>query len=342
MASSGQPEDQNNVHAVPTQSTAATAQRARPQAAEGPFEGYRSSGQSGYSGGEYGGYSSGYPSQPQSTHSTTGGTAAAPVRRGSNNTALATLVGLVAVAALALMGYLIFRHNGSAPEAKGSGAPTVSASSGASSAPSSGQPVPSSSSDGAAPSVASSDGGAAPAPSASSSAAQQPAPAQPAPSSSDAGTASSTGIDSLPNLISRYSDGGTEYAITRQGDSISIYQADGSQPQELSTISLPGKGGQVSFLSLSGCSKPLVLFNADKGSSAAYGWNNGQYQAFRGSSDGSMTPDGGNGKGFKTYGVNATKDGKLEYRDTSKQHRGQGNQFDSCERSDPDVLHKSN
>ena len=78
---------------------------------------------------------------------------------------------------------------------------------------------------------------------------------------------------------------------------------------------------------------------AGSSGSAAYGFDGSGYQAYVGSSGGSMTPSGGAGTPPRSYGVNSYN-GMLEMRDTAKQkNRGSGNHFDSCESAGPDVLH---
>lgn len=133
--------------------------------------------------------------------------------------------------------------------------------------------------------------------------------------------------------------GGSDYAMTREGNTVTVWRAGSEGASRIGSFTLRGGGGSngLDFINLPGCSAPVVAWNAASASgSAAYGYDGSGYQAYVGSSSGSMSPSGGSPS---SYGVNAYN-GMLEIRDSSKQKaRGSGNHFDSCESASPDVLH---
>lgn len=126
------------------------------------------------------------------------------------------------------------------------------------------------------------------------------------------------------------STGENDYLAARRGSSVTIYEAAGSDIKTAGTVNLQGQVGSIDFISLSECSKPILIHNAgsSKGSSA-YGWDGSGYQAYLSGDKGNMYPTAGDGGSIYAYGVNEYNGG-IEYRDAKGVERGQGNHFYKC------------
>lgn len=292
------------------------------RAADQPYNGYASDDADEYGGGVP-------PVEPAATSS---------ARPAKTNQMLVALIAVVALAVVGMLGYLFTNGRGDdkadPPPVSDSStsAPTKSTSSSTSSSTtqsSTSSPDPSTTQGNS--NGGNNGGGGAPAP-APSQTTEEPAPA-PAPSPS------TTGVSELPGLVKTTSMGGSDYAMTREGNTVTVWRAGSEGASRIGSFTLRGGGGSngLDFINLPGCSAPVVAWNAASASgSAAYGYDGSGYQAYVGSSSGSMSPSGGSPS---SYGVNAYN-GMLEIRDSSKQKaRGSGNHFDSCESASPDVLH---
>lgn len=280
------------------------------------------------------------------------------------NQVLVALIALTALAVAALTGYLLTRggpqRQADVPAVSDSSDPVTSTAPAPSSA--SGTSTASTATGAASTPPSAQSSGAAPTQAPTQPPAPAPAPAQTtprAPQETTAPTAPATtqeppretqptqqGIDALSGVEAVTSVGGSRFAVTRNGNTASVYVGDDSSAHSLGSVTLYGGGGQrLEMLTLPGCSHPIVLWNAagDTGS-AAYGFDGSGYQSYAGTEAGELTPSGGTGRPAAAYGVNMLPDGSLEVRNSAAQKaRGSGNHFDRCVGSGPaDVLNWAN
>lgn len=288
-------------------------------AAEGanqrPYEGYQSAGFA-------------PPSAAAATHDTTGATtdtARMPSPPSRTPNVLIALTAVAATVVLALVAFLLLRpgqndggQNNGTPAVISSGSRTNSGDTSATASETS---------------TASSDSSSSQSSSTSTTSEQTSQPA--AETTTVTSTQSANPNDGDFSAVTRGADsvtdkvtvGGTSYQAARVGNTVTIYE--GSSDGKKYSVGILGKPGDLALVALSQCSHPILLHNAaNDAASAAYGWDGSGYQAYK--SDGEdLNPDNGNGAGATAHGVNEYNGG-VEYRDSAKVSRGNGNHFYQC------------